>query len=83
MTRNVTSPIFGGVARQVLISLDDTVRRPAAFVTNSPLGFTHHNAPAQVFADDEGARFVWITDLFPDELAASTAEPGGARDCRH
>ncbi|MNW12247.1 hypothetical protein D3C71_2098850 [compost metagenome] len=32
---------------------------------------THHHASAQVFAHGEGrSRFVWITDVLPDGLAA-------------
>ncbi|MCY1563429.1 hypothetical protein D9M68_1010280 [compost metagenome] len=32
---------------------------------------THHHASAQVFALGEGrSRFVWITDVLPDGLAA-------------
>ena len=39
--RNVTFST-GGVAREVLISSDETARRLVYSVTNSPLGFTHH-----------------------------------------
>lgn len=65
----------GAVAREVLIGVDDAARRLAYSVTESPLGFTHNNASAQVFSDGVGrSRFVWITDLLPDELATPTAE---------
>jgi hypothetical protein len=48
---------------------------PTYSVVESPLGFTHNNASAEVFADGEKhTRFVWITDLLPDELATRTAE---------
>jgi len=33
--------------------------------------FHHYNGAAQVFDDDGGARFVWTTDLLPDELAGN------------
>src|SRR5207302_1566509 len=64
-----------GEAREVLIGIDDAVRRLAYSVVESPLGFTHSGASNQVFAVDGcHARFVWITDLLPDELATRTAE---------
>jgi len=65
----------GAVAREVLIGVDDAARRLTYSVTESPLGFTHNNASAQVFSEGvRQSRFVWITDLLPDELAAPTAE---------
>ena len=40
-----------------------------------PLGFTHSNASAQVFSEGlHRSRFVWITDLLPDEFATPTAD---------
>jgi len=42
---------------------------------------SHHHASAQVFAHGEGrSRFVWITDVLPDEFAAyigSMMDQGG------
>ena len=46
-----------------------TNRRLAYTVTDGKA--THHHASAQVFAHGEGrSRFVWITDVLPDGLAA-------------
>jgi carbon monoxide dehydrogenase subunit G len=65
----------GAVAREVLIGIDDTQRRLAYSVVESPLGFAHNSASAQVFAEGaERCRFVWITDLLPDGLGIRTAE---------
>jgi uncharacterized protein YndB with AHSA1/START domain len=62
----------GVVVREVLIDLDDDASRITWTIVDGP--FTHHNGSAQVFSEDDGrARFVWITDLLPDELAAPTA----------
>ena len=59
----------GLVARELLVALDDEHRRLAYTVTDGKA--THHHASAQVFADGEGrSRFVWITDVLPDGLAA-------------
>jgi hypothetical protein len=65
----------GAVAREVLIGIDDSARRLAYCVVESPLGFTHNSASAEVLTDGEDrTRFVWITDLLPDELATPTTE---------
>jgi Polyketide cyclase / dehydrase and lipid transport len=65
----------GGVAREVLVGVDDAARRLAYSVVEGPLGATHHNASAQVFAKGEhGSRFVWITDVLPDQLGGSVGE---------
>jgi len=57
----------GLVARELLVGLDETARR----LCYSAIGgkATHHNASAQVLAESDGrTRFVWITDVLPDEL---------------
>lgn len=65
----------GAVAREVLVDIDDDRRRLVYSVVESPLGSTHHNASAQVFPDGAGSsRFVWITDVLPNELAAPTSD---------
>jgi carbon monoxide dehydrogenase subunit G len=66
-----TVTFFNGVvAREVLVDVDDDTRRLVYTVVESPLGATHHNAAAQVLPDRErGTRFVWITDVLPDEVA--------------
>jgi hypothetical protein len=63
----------GAVVRERLVDLDDQARRLAWSIVDGP--YTHHNGCAQVFPDgDDRTRFVWITDLLPNELAARTAE---------
>lgn len=65
----------GAVAREVLVALDDEAHRLAYSVTESPLGTTHHNASAQVFADGEDrSRFVWICDVLPKEAGVRIDE---------
>jgi hypothetical protein len=65
----------GAVVRELLVDLDDEARRLAYSVVEGPLGTTHHNASAQVVADGEtGCRFVWITDVLPDEVATRVRE---------
>jgi hypothetical protein len=65
----------GGTAREVLVGLDDDARRLAYSVVRGPLGATHHNASAQVFAAGQNTtRFVWITDVLPDKLGVAVGE---------
>jgi Polyketide cyclase / dehydrase and lipid transport len=65
----------GAVVRERLVAADEVNRRLAYTVVDGPLGSTHHNASAQVLASDDGrTRFVWITDVLPDELAPTISE---------
>ncbi len=68
----------GAVAQERLVGTDADARRLAYTVIDGPLGAAHHHASAQVLAEpDGGSRFVWITDVLPDDLAAPT---GGLMD---
>jgi hypothetical protein len=59
----------GAVAREVLVGIDETARRLAYHLTDGLPGCTHHGASAEVRPDGPGCRFVWVTDVLPDELA--------------
>jgi len=62
----------GMVARELLVGIDEPNRRLAYTITGGKA--SHHHASAQVFAHGEGrSRFVWITDVLPDEFAAYIA----------
>ena len=62
----------GLVARELLVGIDEPNRRLAYTITGDQA--RHHHASAQVFAHGEGrSRFVWITDVLPDELGAHIA----------
>ncbi len=66
----------GTVLRERLVDLDHETRRLVWSIVDGP--YTHHNASAQVFGEGErGARFVWIADLLPNELAGPTGEAMG------
>jgi hypothetical protein len=59
----------GLVARERIVTVDDTERRLVWAVVGSER-LTHHNASFQVFADGERrSRLVWIADVLPDEAA--------------
>jgi hypothetical protein len=57
----------GAVVRELIVDVDDRVRRLAYAVVEWQT--THQNASLQVFADGDGSRIVWITDLLPNKLA--------------
>ena len=61
----------GVVARELIVDVDDAQRRVAWAAVGGRL--THHNACAQVFADGEATRIVWIADLLPHALAPAIA----------
>jgi hypothetical protein len=71
----------GFEAREALIGLSE---QPVMRVSYTSLDTkaTHHSASAQVFTVDDGqCRLVWITDVLPDEIAATIApmmDRGGA-----
>jgi hypothetical protein len=63
----------GAVVRERFISSDDAARRLVWSIVDGP--YAHHNGAAQVLEDQDGrARFVWTSDLLPDERAPGTAE---------
>lgn len=63
----------GAVVREVLVDLDDHAHRLAWTIVGGP--YTHHNGSAQLFPAGNGqTRFVWTTDLLPNELADPTAQ---------
>src|SRR5215467_9590793 len=62
----------GMVARELIVDVDDEIRRVAWSVVGGRM--THHNASAQVFPDGAtSCRFVWIADLLPNEMAPAIA----------
>src|SRR4051794_11504658 len=62
----------GATVTERFVDLDDERRRLAWSVADG--SFTHHNASAQVFADGDGTRFVWLADVLPHELAPYIGE---------
>jgi carbon monoxide dehydrogenase subunit G len=62
----------GTTVRELLIDLDDEARRLVWSVVDGP--YTHHNGVAQIFAEGDGTRFVWVADLLPHEAAEGTRE---------
>jgi hypothetical protein len=58
----------GLVARELIVTIDDTARRIAYASVGGRL--RHHNASIQLFeVSDHRTQLVWITDLLPDEMA--------------
>ncbi len=63
----------GAVVRERIVDIDDQARRFAYAAVGGRT--THHNASMQVFAEgSKHCRLVWITDLLPNEVAATINE---------
>ncbi len=62
----------GKTARELIVSVDDPMRRVAWAIVGGP--FLHYNGAAQVIPLPEGGcRFVWTSDLLPNESAPVVA----------
>lgn len=58
----------GSVVKETLVTLDEARHRLVYVVSSDRI--THHNASAELLEDGPGrCRFVWTTDVLPDELA--------------
>lgn len=58
----------GMVARELIVSVDDELRRHSWSARGENL--IHHNASVQVFPEGQNrCRVVWIADLLPNEFA--------------
>jgi carbon monoxide dehydrogenase subunit G len=65
----------GAIAEERLVGIDDDEHRIAYTVIDGPFAATHHNASAEVSRIEDGrTRFVWTTDVLPDDLAAPIAQ---------
>jgi carbon monoxide dehydrogenase subunit G len=61
------------VLRERLVGRSEKERRLAWSIVDGP--YAHHNGAAQALANDDGTtRFIWVADLLPDSLAATTDE---------
>ncbi|MFD9684819.1 SRPBCC family protein [Kitasatospora sp. NPDC059088] len=64
----------GTVVHELIVSLDDDLRRIAYSVVGGSMDVAHHHASMQVFAEPGGrSRFVWVTDVQPHGLAEPIA----------
>jgi hypothetical protein len=58
----------GTIAREDIVGIDGTHRRVAWAIVGAQ--FRHFNGAAQIEADTNGGtRFVWTTDVLPDDFA--------------
>ena len=57
----------GMVAREEIVSVDETGRRVAWAVLHEP--FRYYSAAARVEPDGRGSRFIWTADSLPNELS--------------
>ncbi|MEU1434722.1 SRPBCC family protein [Streptomyces sp. NPDC005775] len=65
----------GAVVHELIVDVDDEARRVAYAVVGGSMAPKHHHASMQVLAETGGrSRFVWTTDVTPDELAGPIGE---------
>ena len=63
----------GGRLDELILSVDSDLRRVAYAILDSPFGLEFHAASMSLVADGDKAKFVWTTDLKPDEAADQIA----------
>lgn len=64
-----------GTLEELILSVDDERRRFAYAIVASPFGFEHHSASMQILPDGgNGSRFVWTTDVKPDDAVPALSE---------
>lgn len=63
----------GAVLREVIVTVDDEERRLVWSIVDGP--YRHHNGSVEVLDEPGGGtRYVWRTDLLPDDAAERTDE---------
>lgn len=60
----------GFVAKELIVDIDEKIRRLAYAVTGSER-LSHHNASFQVLSDGARSRMIWIADILPDSAEAT------------
>jgi uncharacterized protein YndB with AHSA1/START domain len=57
----------GAVVRELIVDVDDKLRRIAYSVVESPLQMTHHHSTMEVLRQGtDASRIVWIADVWPN-----------------
>ncbi|QNE76376.1 SRPBCC family protein [Streptomyces finlayi] len=65
----------GLVVHELIVDIDEEARRVAYAVVGGAMTPKHHHASMRVLADTGGrSRFVWTTDVVPDELGGPIGE---------
>ncbi|WP_006243510.1 SRPBCC family protein [Mycolicibacterium tusciae] len=59
------------VVREDIVAVDDAARRVVWAIIGQQ--FQYYNGAAQVFDHPDGSRFVWTTDLLPDDAAGNVS----------
>jgi Polyketide cyclase / dehydrase and lipid transport len=66
--------VGGGEIVEEILGVDNQQCRVAYRIVQGPRQLSHHSASMQVFADGDGARFIWITDFLPDDATSGLAD---------
>ncbi len=72
--RRVCGLAAGGRLDELILSVDSDRHRVAYAIVDSPFDLEFHAASMSLVADGDAAKFVWTTDLNPDEASAQIAE---------
>ena len=75
--RRVCGLAMGGELSEIVLSVDDDLRRVAYAILDSPFGLDFHAASMVVTGSGETAQLVWTTDVKPD---AAARQVGGLID---
>lgn len=68
--RRTCTTADGGRLEELILGVDDDLKRVGYAITGSPFGLTFHAASWQVMPDgDDASTFVWYTDVKPDAVA--------------
>ena len=60
----------GAIVRELIVAVEHAERRMAySVVEGQRMPLAYHHAAFQVFADGEGSRLVWTTDVLPHAIA--------------
>lgn len=71
--RRVCGLAMGGELSEIVLSVNDDLRRVAYAIVDSPFGLDFHSASMAVTGSGETAQLVWTTDLKPDAAADQVA----------
>ena len=73
-TSRAVTFVNGAMARELIVSVDESAHRLAYAVVESGLGMEHHHAVMQVTPAGDGARLTWTVDVLPEEAAPRIGE---------
>jgi len=71
--RRVCGLSMGGELSEIVLSVDESLRRVAYAIVDSPFGLELHSSSMTATGSGNESQLVWITDLKPDAAAEQVA----------